>query len=93
VAEQDLPLAQPADPLTRRHRDDDDDVRSPRVAELCPRVGVLRVWVARRLPGARLDHDLEVLGGQRSDHVGDQRDATLALSGLFGYADLHTPGG
>ena len=54
------------------------------IADLGAGLGVLRVGMAGVLAGAGLDDDVEALAGQRLDHVGDQRDAALALAVSFG---------
>ena len=59
---------------------------------MAPGVREERVGDQRLLARAGLDDDLDVLGAEALDDVGDERDAALAGSGLLGHSDLHEGG-
>ena len=76
-----------------RRRDLEHDVGAPGVAaDLGAGLLVGVVGVGRGLAGAGLDDDLDLLGGERLDDVGDEGDAPLPLGGLLGDSDLHGRG-
>jgi hypothetical protein len=89
VADQDLTVAQPADLIVAGNRDVGDDLGSPGIADLAPRLGVSGVGVARALARSGLDDDVDLLGDKRSDHVWNQRDPQLVLGCFFRNPDLH----
>ena len=89
VADQDLARVQTADLLGGRHRDVDDDVRAPGIADLRAGLGVRSIGMPRALAGAGLDDHVDALIGKRFDHVRDQRHAALCPSSLFRNPDLH----
>ena len=78
-----------ADLIVAGDRDVGDDLGSPGIADLGPRLGVLGVGMARALAGAGLDDDVDLLGDQRSDHVWNQRDPALVRGCFFRNPDLH----
>ena len=87
-ADQRLPAVQPADLVSGRRRDLDDDVGRPRIPDGGAGLGVELVGKQRPLARAGLDHDGHTAVDQRRDRLGYQRDAPLVGSGLGDHPDL-----
>ena len=90
MADQDLAPADLGDLVGRGHRDVDDDVGAPGIADLGACLGVGVVGVAGLDARAGLDDHGDLLVGKRLDDIGDQRHAALALSRLFRNPDLQS---